>query len=358
MSAGKWKIYSLSAWQDHAAGWRSLNKGQADSPLLDPDFIEPFFSELCNGSEKLAVCTLSNGPVAMALLQDDGRGRIGTMWPDQAPIGFWVQRPELSMTELMGGLVSALPMSKLLFCLTQQDPDIVPRPKDTGHISTIDYVPTARIPMSGSFDDYWAARSKKLRENLRRARNGLVRNERAPRLVELKRPEDMAQGIAAYGEIESAGWKAEIAGAIHADNAQGRYYTEMMSRLAATGNASVFHYYYGDKLVAADICVYRGGTVIGLKTTYDEAEKSTSPALLMRQDMMQDFLDHARFSRYEFYGRVRDWQTKWSDDFRVMYHVNYYRWGVLKAIHNRLSSHEEAKIGGSARHDELAKNGK
>ncbi len=356
MKSGRWTFYDLSAWRDHAAAWESLNRLQADSPALDPDFIEPFFAELATGTERLAVCDGNDGPIAMTLVQDGGRGYVGTMWPDQALLGFWVQRPEYATVGLAAGLISALPLSKIIFSLSLQDPDIAPRPKDTSRITTVDYVPTARIAMSGSFDDYWKARSKKLRENLRRASNGLIRNERPPRLVELNRPEDIARGIREYGEIESAGWKAEIDGAIHGDNAQGRYYTEMMTRLAAKGNASVFQFYYGDKLVASDLCIYRGGTIIGLKTTYDEAEKSTSPALLMRQEMMRDFLDHQRFSKYEFYGRVRDWQTKWSNDFRVMYHINVYRWSVLKAIHARMASHEEAKIGGSARQDELAKN--
>ena len=358
MKSGRWTLHSLSAWPDHAANWRALNRVQADSPLLDPEFIEPFFKELCSGAEKLAVYGGADGPLAMALLQPDGRGRWATMWPKQAPLGFWVQKPDVSMTDLGSKLIAAMPLSTVLFSLTQQDPDVMPRPNDAKRITTIDYVPTARIPLTGSFEDYWAARSKKLRANLQRARNGLERNGRQPRLEELTKPEDMARGVALYGELESAGWKAEIDGAIHADNAQGRYYTDMLTRLAALGDASIFLFYYGDKLVAADITVHRNGTVVGLKTTYDESEKSTSPALLMRQDMMRDFLDRHRFTKYEFYGRVRDWQTKWSNDFRVMYHINFYRWGWLKAIHKGVSKHEEAEIGGSARQDELAKNEK
>ena len=358
MTSGKWTVHGLAAWHDHAAAWRDLNKAMADTPLLDPEFIEPFFSELVDGSTRLAVCNGTDGPLAMTLLQADGHGRVGTMSQKQGPLGFWLQRPGLSVTDLGCSLLKVLPLSSLMFSLTQQDPDIIPRPTDAGRVTTIDYVPTARITLEGSFDEYWSARSKKLRENLRRARNGLERNGRPPRLVELSRPEDMARGVADYGEIESAGWKADIDGAIHADNAQGRYYSEMLTRLASLGNASIFQFYYGDELVASDICVYRNGTIIGLKTTYDEAEKSTSPALLMRQEMMRDFLDNKRFTRYEFYGRVRDWQTKWSNDFRVMYHANIYRWSWLRAIHQSFSKSEKAEIGGSARRDELGRNDK
>jgi len=358
MQKERWRLHELSAWPDHADGWRRLNKAMMDSPLLDPEFIEPFFAELIDAPLKLAVCSDNDGPAAMTLVCDDGRGRASTFSPRQAPLGFWVQRPDLSMVKLGLGLFKVLPLTSLQFTLMTQDPDIFPRPDNSGHVKTIDHVPTARIPLAGSFEDYWAARSKKLRENLRRARNGLERNNRPPRLIELTKPEDMARGIAEYGEMESAGWKGGIDGAIHADNAQGRYYTEMLTRFARMGSASIFQFYYGDKLVASDICVYRNGVIIGLKTTYDETEKSTSPALMMRQEMMRDFLDHARFTRYEFYGRVRDWQTKWSNDFRVMYHLNLYRWSWLGALHSRLSKSGKAEIGGSARAEESGKGDK
>jgi len=41
-----------------------------------------------------------------------------------------------------------------------------------------------------------------------------------------------------------------------------------------------------------------------------------------------------RRSAPEFYGRVMEWHTKWSNDMRTMYHVNYYRWPFLPKIRN------------------------
>ncbi|MCP5368587.1 MAG: GNAT family N-acetyltransferase, partial [Hyphomicrobiales bacterium] len=41
------------------------------------------------------------------------------------------------------------------------------------------------------------------------------------------------------------------------------------------------------------------------------------------------------FRVIEFYGPVKDWHTKWTDETRTMYHANYYRHGALKALHQR-----------------------
>jgi hypothetical protein len=44
-----------------------------------------------------------------------------------------------------------------------------------------------------------------------------------------------------------------------------------MERLAARTEALAFRYFFADTLVACDMCLLREGTLIGLKTTYDES---------------------------------------------------------------------------------------
>lgn len=56
--------------------------------------------------------------------------------------------------------------------------------------------------------------------------------------------------------------------------------------------------------------------------------------MLMRQEMFQLIFEDKGIRRIEFYGKVMDWHTKWSDDFRVMYHINYYPWKLTRKIGN------------------------
>jgi len=53
----------------------------------------------------------------------------------------------------------------------------------------------------------------------------------------------------------------------------------------------------------------------------------------MREDATRGLFDEARFERIEFYGRVMEWHTRWTDEIRTMYHLNGYRWPVLGRLH-------------------------
>ncbi len=66
-----------------------------------------------------------------------------------------------------------------------------------------------------------------------------------------------------------------------------------------------------------------------LKTTYDESYKALSPSSLLREDAFRRIFAEGRVKRIEFYGRVMEWHTRWTDRKRVLYHANYYRWPFL-----------------------------
>ena len=88
-----------------------------------------------------------------------------------------------------------------------------------------------------------------------------------------------------------------------------------------------------------------------LQTTYDESIRDSSPASLMRYEYFRNIFDEARVGRIEFYGKVMDWHTKWSDEIRVLYHANFYRSAVALSLHHvlrRRSAQSPASEGDSA----------
>jgi hypothetical protein len=105
-----------------------------------------------------------------------------------------------------------------------------------------------------------------------------------------------------------------------------------MQVYAARGEAIVYQYSYGDRVVASDICLARDGVLIILKTTYDEEHKSTSPAMLMHHDMLQPAFDRQQFRRIEFYGRVMEWHGRLTEEKRVLYHLNCFRYPLLARL--------------------------
>ncbi len=126
----------------------------------------------------------------------------------------------------------------------------------------------------------------------------------------------------AYGALESAGWKSSGGTAIHAENSQGQFYINLLKDFCTKGNGSIYQYRYDGELVATDLCIEQGGTFVILKTTYDETIKTTSPAFLLRKETLESLFSNGQVDTIEFYGKLMDWHTKWSDEVRTLYHLN------------------------------------
>jgi hypothetical protein len=279
----------------------------------------------------------------MGLLSRRAWAHWESFQPSQLPVGAWVMRPRQDFESLLSALAKRLPGAALLIGVTQQDPAYIPRPTDSPSLQTLDYIQTARLPVSGSFDDYWSQRGKNLRHNMKRQRAKLTQDGVATHLETLTRAEEVAAAMDDYARLESAGWKVAGGTAISSDNAQGRFYRTMLQAFCESGKGRIYRYRFGERVVAVDLCIEGNGALVILKTTYDESIKTISPAFLMRQEAFANLFAEERINRIEFYGRVMEWHTKWSNDIRTMYHVNYYRWPLLPRIKRVVMKMRRAK---------------
>ncbi len=329
-----WTLTPANRFGELAARWRELHRAAGAPVLLDADFVAPLLTEFGSGAELLACCEQDGVLQAMAIVAPRGPASWSTFQPAQAPLGIWLQLPGLEPAPLLDALLPALPGCALVFSLTQCDPALLARPRPTAQMDTLDYIDTARVTLAGGFAQYWAARGKNLRANLKKQRARLVKEGIATRLQVSRDPAEMAAAVADYGRLESAGWKAGGGTAVHPDNAQGRYYRSMLEALCRRGAGSVYRYWIGEQLAAMDLCVEDAGCVVVLKTSYDESVASgLSPALLMREEACHSLFDAGRLSRIEFYGKVMEWHLRWTGEVRTLYHVNYYRWPALRRLH-------------------------
>lgn len=339
----KWTHHPIERLPEWLPAWQSLLERAGGTPLLEPAFIMPLLAHFGTGRERLVCCGEPSAPIALAIMCPSGRFSWGTFQPSQAPLGAWLHDPRYAFAQLLPSMLRALPGFPALAGVTQQDPALVPRPDAGDCIETLDYIQTARVPIQGSFEDYWSARGKNLRQNMKKQRNKLEKENIATRLEVLRQPEQMAQAVADYGRLESASWKAEGGTAIQEDNAQGRFYRSMLEAFCREGRGCVYRYYFGDRLAATDLCIEGGGALIILKTTYDESlADGTSPALLMRQESFPRLFEEKRLNRVEFYGRVMEWHTRWTDEIRTMYHVNVYRSAVLPVLKRMFKKKDHA----------------
>lgn len=340
----KWHTAPAAHFPQLADRWRALHARGPASVLLADDFVAPLVAQFARSDALLTWCERDGATLAMTLVAPSGRGSWATLQPAQAPLGLWLQAPGEPLAPLLAGLLRALPGLPLVVAITQADPMLQPRPADGAGLRTLDYIETARVTLAGSFDAYWSARGKNLRANLKKQRARLDKEGVQLRLEIVRAPAAMEEAVAQYGQLESGGWKAGQGTAVHADNAQGRYYRAMLEALAARNAASVYRYWFDDRLVAMDLCVEDAASIVVLKTAYDESVGAgLSPTLLMREEACRRLFDEGRFARLEFYGRVMEWHLRWTEDVRTMYHINYYRWPGLRRLHAMLESRRAAR---------------
>lgn len=329
-----WTLFPANEFSAHAERWQTLNCESVASPLLNPEFVQPLLAEFGSGNELLACYERDGRPLAMAIMTRRRTGVWQSFQPSQAPVGIWMHRPGLDMAALMSELMRTLPGFPLMLAVTQKDPLLTRRPPDSAVLRSLDYVQTARITIRGSFEEYWDARGKNLRTNLKKQRAKLDKEGIATRMQVSRSPREVAEAIADYGRLESAGWKAGTRTAIHPDNAQGRFYRAMMEGFCRLGQGSILRYWFGDQLVAMNLCIEGHDRLIVLKTTYDESLSSHfSPAFLMREETCRQMFEEQKFNTLEFYGKVMEWHLRWTDEVRTLYHVNNYRWPALLQLH-------------------------
>lgn len=325
-----WRIFSAREFPRFAAEWNALNALAGNLPFLRSEFLVPALEEFGDGKKILAVCGRGGAPIAMALLRRVRPGMWQTFQPSQLPLGAFLIRPGEPFQQIVDNLIRSLPDVGLSLAVTQQDPDIVPRPNASGTMEILNYIDTARVNVADSFDKYWATRGKNLRQNVKRQKVKLREDGIAVRLELLDRPGEVAGAITDYGRLESAGWKAQEGTAVSSENVQGRFYRRVMESFCHMGAGRIYRYSFGERVVAMDLCLESPDVMVILKTAYDESVKSMSPATLMRHEYFHAIFDEKRFSRIEFFGKVMDWHLRWTDQVRTLYHANCFRWAWSK----------------------------
>jgi CelD/BcsL family acetyltransferase involved in cellulose biosynthesis len=331
----QWQRQSAQAMQQDAVlrrEWDRLNGARGDLPFLGADATQAALSVFGTGEECLLVGRQDGAVVAMFVLAPTGKMRWQTFQPSQIPLGAWVAEPHLPIADLARSLIRGPLGLCLVLSVTQIDPLFAPRGADAADCRHDDYIDTGWIDIRGSFDDYWAARGKNLRQNMRKQRAKLLTEGIATTMRITREAADIAGAIAEYGRLESSGWKAEKGTAIHPDNDQGRFYLALLGNAALRGEAIVYEYLFDDRVVAMNLCLERGGNLIVLKTTYDESIKNFSPAFLLRQDELEMLHRTGETHRLEYYGRLMEWHTRWTDNKRGIYHLTMYRWPLLKRL--------------------------
>jgi len=327
----RWQLYPAAAFARFSSEWDGLVAALDGLPFLHSRFIAPLLAHFGTGEEQLARLPEGDAVTAMTIIVPRSYGVWETFQPSQLPLGPWLMRPDGSFHARAAALLAGLPGFALRLGITQLDPRVYPRPAAADGLDTLDYVETATIAIEDTFDDYWVARGRNLRANMRKQRKKLAAEGIPVRLEIVTRAQDVGDAVDSYGRLESAGWKGAEGTAIEGSNTQGRFYRVMLENFCAAGQARVYRYRFAERVVAVDLCIESDGVEVVLKTTYDESVKSLSPGLLLREDELKAHFIDRRIRRVEFFGRM-EWHKQWTRDARMLYHVNVNRVAGLSRV--------------------------
>ncbi len=335
MTTDQWSIEPFDPADASAVErWNRLVEQTRGSVVQRAEFVFACAALMGRSKIRQAVCRDGKTVIACALL----KWRWGfpeVFVESQMPLGAWIQVPDRSVARLAGGLLKRVPFGVRLG-MSQIDSRYVGRPTDSERMSTLPYIETPWLDIAGNFSDYWAARGKNLRSNMRKQRNQLQAQGLVTRMEVLTDAADMARGVRDYASLESKGWKAEMGTAVSEDHPQTHFYQAMLERFAAFGMARVYRYFFGEKLVASELCLRARGEFVILKTTYDESTAPLSPASLLRQEMFEGLFEEGAVDRVEFYGPLKEWHTRWTPCARSIYHVNLYRGPTVFWLHRHV----------------------
>jgi hypothetical protein len=319
-----------SNFRSYALHWDALNERLYRShPLLSSGFVEPLVTHFASESDVLAIHREAN-EVDGLLLLTPSRYKWQTFLPSQTQIApVLVSSPHSVVT-----LRSALPPTVAALDLLCLDPEYSiaaglrqhPCHEDRPHATTLN------ISLSGSFEDYWQARSRKLRQNIRRSLRSIEDAGISYALHVRDEVASVQQGLETYAAIESRGWKGRAGTAIRLDSTQGRFYADVLTRLTQVGAAAIYELHLDAAVVASQIVLHNRQMLITLKTTHDEQYASFSPGYVLDYLLLKREFAAQRFSVVEYYTNATAELLRWGTGQRVISHHRLYRYAWMGPI--------------------------
>ena len=322
-----WSFHpAIEAFDQFRDRWDALNLAQNNHILLDSGFVGIL---LCHFGSRDVVLAINedDGNPAMALIERRAPGIWETFQPSWAPLGLILNGDGEKGRENLSSLIRSLPGYAVELGVLQQDPNCsgFSAVDNCSWVEKLDYMQTARIPLEGTFQEYWASREDRLRKNNDRLRRRMAEKDLKLEFVVICDPAGVEDAVREFGRIESRGWKAKEGTAMATDDAQARFYRAVLEAFCKRNEGVIYQLRVDGQPVATDLCLTRGEMFVVLRTTYDEEWKVYAPGVLLREDTVRSLYAEGRVRNYEFYGPLMEYQLRWTHDIRTLYHLTCFR---------------------------------
>ncbi|MET3131415.1 hypothetical protein AAKU55_001677 [Oxalobacteraceae bacterium GrIS 1.11] len=320
-----WTIHALeNGLGAHADAWDRLNANLFDAnPYFDSRFVDALLRHFAGRGERLCVHRASAGIDAMLIVTVSGLGRWSLFAPAQSQIAPLLVQDARALSSLMGKLPGPV-FSLEMPCQEPQRNPLAARPAGMPMLA-MDHVTTMAVRIDGPFEGYWKARSASLAKAIARRLRRVRDDGHAITLVHRDDSGAMRAATIRFGEMESQGWKGRGGTAIHDGNVQGAFYAQLMASFSMRRQASVYELYFGEVLVAMQLCIVSDSMLVLLKTTYNEQYAHYAPGRLLLHQLLQREFARRRVRTVEFYTNADRDQLSWATDQRMIRHFMLFR---------------------------------
>lgn len=342
-----WEFHpARESFARYAADWDRLNAElYASHPYYDSRFVGPLLKHFASGGELLCLHREKGVIRGALILLSRGAGRWASFRPAQAQITPLL----IADADLLKPLLKALPGFAWSIEFHSVDYRYAPSFSSLRRETiTYPHAITIGIAPDNGFEPYWNQRPKKLKSNIRRYADRLVREDESSDVICYETCEAMYSGVSRFGSLESAGWKAAAGTAVSIDNVQGQFYVDVLTGFADVGQARVCELTFGETLAASRLIIGNQKMQVMLKTTYDESLARFAPGRLLLHRVLEQFLAENPPRTIEFYTNATRDQAEWATFSCAIQNIQLFRsegavvaFSLLKALQQRLAGISE-----------------
>lgn len=330
----KWTFLPANTSEAAWGRWDALNHATHRTPLLHSRFIALALHYFGNGTETMAFASVGGEDIAACILDNHLPSRPQTFAASQLPLCTWLHRSQYDFSKLAKSLISHLPTSPFLLSFISLDPRLTPMTFSGKYTRLLPHITTGAVDLPPTFEQYIQSRSKNVLKNVNRRIRKADNDFGVPSLKILHTPEEVAQAVDVYAQLESKSWKAEIGTALTPNDHQTQFYKAAMVAFCHQKIGRVYQLLFGDRVVAVQLAIVDGSQAYLLKSTYDVECHACSPGILLKWMLLKSlFQEPRRITRLEYYGPLIAAQQDWVTELRVMYHINTYRHRVWAGLH-------------------------
>ncbi|MGI9293320.1 MAG: GNAT family N-acetyltransferase [Pseudomonadales bacterium] len=176
----------------------------------------------------------------------------------------------------------------------------------------VPFHPCPWLDLRQSWESYFSNLSKKMRRNIRHARNRLEKAGEF-RFQVVDKPDEIDAALQSYLDIERRSWKHEEKIGVTKDEQYQCFYQELLKNYAASGQARILLLYLDDKPVTATISIQDETCYYSLQITHDDAYAHYSPGTVLESFELEALMTEAKFERYEFLGGALSNKLRWTE---------------------------------------------